>query len=332
MSDADQPGAYAVTNTGADGPEEHIPPQSIAPKRASVAPSSAPGATNEERAAVALRLLSQCGPEDEGPALQTLIGLGDAGLAAVESTFPGLLWFHRHLAHTSVPKGRDCGASCRVIAAFGDAAIPTLQRLLVSHDAARYYAVLLATDLLDSAPPAGTCDLAASLMVRVLDVDVGVAEAAARGLSARRNAPAVRAQAMALCNEVLDVTLSPEKRAIALKTLAVLRWRELVPVCIDLLSDADDRLHSMAAGTLRIMSASPAKSTLEWQRWFNKHGAEERVRWLIEGLDADDVQCRSTAHQELLRLYGDVVAYDASMGLQERRDAQRAFRDLTDLD
>lgn len=333
MNDAEQPGAYVVTNTGDDGPAEqipaeHIPPQSIAPKRATMPPSAAPGPTTEERAAVALKLLSQCGPDDEGPALKSLVGLGAAGLAAVESTFPGLLWFHRHLAHTSVPKGRDCGPSCRVIAAFGDDAIPALQRLLSGHDAARYYAVLLAADLLDSACPEGAQALVASLMARVLDEDVGVAEAAARALSSRHRTPAVDVEAANSCVETRDVSLSAEERARRLKTLAVLRWRGVVPLCIELLRDPDDRLHSMAAGTLRIMSAASAKSTRDWECWFKEHGAEERVSWLIEGLASHDLQSRTTAYRELVRLFGDAVAYDVSMGPRECQDAQRAFRNL----
>lgn len=328
MSDAKQPGAYVVTNMGDDGPEEHIPPQSIVPERAVLPPSAEPGPTTEERAQVALKQLSQCGPEDEGPALKSLVALGEIGLAAVESTFPGLLWFHRHLAHTSVPRGRDCGASCRVVAAFGDDAVPTLQRLLVGHDAARYYAVLLASDLLDTAQPTGAAALVGSLMVRVLDGDVGVAEAAARALASRHNNASVGAHATALCADILDTTLSAEQRGVAVKTLAVLRWRALVPACVDLLSDLDDRLHSMAAATLRLMTAAPAKSTQDWQRWFKKHGAEARTTWLIEGLGARDTECRSTAHQELVRLYGDAVAFDVSMGWRERRNAQRAFRSL----
>lgn len=332
VADAEQPGAYVVTNTE-DGPvehipAEHIPPQSVTPKRASMPPSAAPGPNAAERAAIALKLLSQCGPEDEGPALKSLVALGEAGLAAVESTFPGLLWFHRHLAHTSVPRGRDCGASCRVIAAFGDDAIPTLQRLLTGHGAARYYAVLLAADLLDSAQPAGAQALVASLMECVLDEDIGVAEAAVRALSPRLSTPPVKAEASLACARVRDANLSAEERGVRLKTLAVLRWRALVPLCVELLRDPDDRLHSMAAGTLRIMSATSAKSTQEWERWFKNHGAEKRERWLIEGLASRDLQCRTTAYQELVRLLGDSVVYDVKMGERECRDAQRAFRKL----
>lgn len=331
MSDAKQPGAYVVTNMGSDGTEEHIPPQSIVPKRAPSAPSEEPGPTVEERAKVALKQLSACGPDDEGPALKSLVALGEVGLAAVESTFPGLLWFHRHLAHSSVPRGRDCGASCRVVAAFGDDAIPTLQRLLVGHDAARYYAVLLASDLLDTAQPAGVSALVHSLMVRVLDGDVGVAEAAARALATRHNAASVTAHATASCADILDTALSAEARGVAVKTLAVLRWRALVPACVELLSDPDDRLHSMAAATLKLMTAASAKSTQDWQRWFKKHGAEARTTWLIAGLGAPDMESRSTAHRELVRLFGDSVAFDVSMGWRESRNAQRAFRSLADL-
>lgn len=327
VSDEKQPGEYVFNDADA-GREVHVPPQSLVPDRATSMPPAGPGSTRDERAELALQRLSECGPDDEGPALESLLTLGDAGLAAVESTFPGLLWFHRSLAHTSVPAGRDCGPSCRVINAFGNDAIPTLQRLLVGHDDARYYAVLLAADRLDSTHAAGARVLVEALMARVLDGDSGVADAAVQALEARRDNSALNAQAAAYCVQLRNPSHTVEVRADLLRTLAVLRWPELVPACVELLSDADESLRRMALGGLRLMTAAPLSSKSNWLQWWKKRGTQKRTDWLIDGLGSRNISCRKTAYEELTRLYGETVSYDVAMSWLARRNAQKAFRKL----
>jgi len=279
------------------------------------------------RAERALEQLSSCGPDDEGPAVQLLVSLGTDGLDAVEATFPGLLWFHRTLAHSAVPRGRDCGPSCRVIDAFGDRAIPMLTRLLVGHADARYYAALLAIDRLKEANAHHSRVLVSALLQRVLDDDRGVATISLAALNDIRSSPVLIAEAGALCARASDATQLADKRAQALRVLAGLRWRALVPTSIELLEDADSTIRSFANGALRLMTTARPRSLAAWQRWWAKNSDVPRSEWLIEGLASRDGPLRSVAHNELKTMVGDAAHYDVSMGRLSRRRAQRAFRD-----
>lgn len=328
MSDAKWPGAYAVQNDGVDAPEERVAPQSLMPPRATSIPPASLGPSPDRRAEQALRRLSECGPDDEGPALAALLALEEKGLAAVESTFPGLLWFHRNIAHAIVPAGRDCGPSCRVLSAFGDKAIPTLARLMEGHADARYYAVLLSSDLLKTTNAGGARILVESLMARILDADEGVANAAMATLENHRDTPAVKAQAAAYCAQLRDPAQGYDARVALLRTLAVLRWPGLVPASIELLSDASSELQTMAAGALRLMTAGPRAGQRHWRRWWKKNQDKPRTDWLIDALSAGQSERRQIAHGELVVLLGDSVTYNAEMGWWSRRRAQRAFRAL----
>jgi hypothetical protein len=59
--------------------------------------------------------LCKCGPDDEGPIVQSLLRAGADALDVLIERFPGPLWFDRRRPYERLPFGRDTGPIARLV-------------------------------------------------------------------------------------------------------------------------------------------------------------------------------------------------------------------------
>jgi hypothetical protein len=283
-----------------------------------------------DRALPALKALRSSGPGDEGPSVQALLKLGPAILELVEADFPGLLWFHRHLAHRKLPAGRDVGPLGALLVAYGEAAVPTVVRLLeTSSSDARYYASLVASDLLHElrGEPAGR--LVAALSDRLFDGDSGVRDVSLHALMSAGEHAAVEEVRERLRTYAVDLGAPLGTRITALRALGVLRRGEVVPDVIPLLDDREEQIRENAHRVLRLLCATDLGGAVwRWRRWWKKHAGEPRVEWLLEGLDSGDAPIRTLAQKEIARVTGHDEPVDLEASRSERKRVRKVYEAL----
>lgn len=289
--------------------------------------------TNEEdptrRAIRILETLRSCGPDDEAPAVEALKKVGLPALEPMEREFPGLLWFHRRVAHKRLPRGRDVGSLARAIVAFGESTVPMLRRLLENGDIdQRFYAVLIAGDVMPRCRETPRSQLLESLGRRLRDVDSQVSDVALHVLMAYRTDPAIHSMVGSFIVQMSDLSATPSDRVFAARVLGVLRCCQALSAFVERLDDPSPQVRDAARKALRLLTAEDlGSSRRKWASWARKHGGEHRVRWLIEGLIHRDEDLRTIALRELDKAGVKDFGYSPSMG---RRDRKRIYRQALD--
>ncbi|MBX3252164.1 MAG: HEAT repeat domain-containing protein [Myxococcales bacterium] len=308
---------------------DHVRASIVVPRSAEPPERTSPP-TFSERAVQALTMLRGCGPGEDHPSLRALLALGPDVLDFVEADFPGLLWFHRHLAHRKLPRGRDIGPLGALLVAFGADALPSLTRLLDANAAdTRYYATLVASDLLASLTGPPRSALAEALGERLFDADSGVRDAACHGLLATGEGEVVAHVASRLRTYAADLGTPRQTRLVAVRALGALRCVEAVPDLIPLLDDREPTVREMAQRALRLVCATDLGTSIwRWRRWWKKHAGERRSAWLLEGLDSKDAAVRAIAQRELARETGHDEPFDAEAPRAERRRIRDVYRSL----
>ena len=273
------------------------------------------------RAVRILETLRSCGPDDEGPAVEALKKVGLPALAPMEREFPGLLWFHRRVAHKRLPRGRDVGSLARAIVAFGEPCVPMLRRFLENGDLdQRFYAVLIAGDLMPRCREGGRSQLLESLGRRLRDVDAQVSDAALHVLMAYRQDPAIRSMIGAFVIQLGDLTAPPGDRVFAARVLGLLRCAPALSALVARLDDPSPNVRDAARKALRLLTAEDlGSSRRRWASWVRKHGSEPRVRWLIAGLVHRDEALRKMALRELDEVGAPDFGYDPAMARSDRK-------------
>lgn len=320
-----------------------------APRTASEPPPAPAAKSLYDRALPSLKALRASGPGDEGPAVQALLKLGPPILELVEVDFPGLLWFHRHLAHRKLPAGRDVGPLGALLVAFGEPAIPTVVKLIENGSPdARYYAALVASDLLGLAPdpandpsnastPAGSRIVSAearerlvrALAERLFDGDSGVRDVSLHALLAVGRSDALDEAGVRLRAFAVDLGAPLGTRIVSLRALGVLRRGEVVPDVIPLLEDREEQIRENAHRVLRLLTGTDLSGSLwRWRRWWKKHAGRPRAEWLLEGLDGSDAQLRLLCQKELARLVHHEEPLDPEASRAERKRIREVYARL----
>jgi hypothetical protein len=322
-----------------------------APRTASEPPPAPTAKSLYDRALPSLKALRASGPGDEGPAVQALLKLGPAILELVEVDFPGLLWFHRHLAHRKLPAGRDIGPLGALLVAFGEPAIPTVVKLIENGSPdARYYAALVASDLLAhpahtsdpsngsdaaSSPAAGRVSVEArerlvrALAERLFDGDSGVRDVSLHALLAAGRSDALDEAGVRLRTFAVDLGVPLGTRIVSLRALGVLRRGEVVPDVIPLLEDREEQIRENAHRVLRLLTGTDLSGSLwRWRRWWKKHAGRPRAEWLLEGLDGSDAQLRLLCQKELARLVHHEEPLDPEASRGERKRIREVYARL----
>ncbi len=302
-----------------------IPDTGISAVRTATEPPLARTEPNE-RARAVVASLRACGPDDEAPAVQSLRQIGSGALDAVAEDFPGLLWFHRKLAHQRLPRGRDTGPLARVLVAFGEESVPYVVRFMLGGSEQRYYATLLAADLRESCSLQGRMQLVAALGARLRDPDRDIADVALHALLQFEGDPALDALGGAL-REKLSRDLDPAERLFAIRSLGVLRCTEALPEMIASLEDSDRDVREAAPKVLRLLTAADlGTARRKWASWFDKNKGKHRLEWLVDGLMHRTAALRSIADRELQRTLKVTVGYSAEAGRWDRKAKQAEYR------
>ena len=266
--------------------------------------------------------LNRVGPDDDA-AIQRVLNLGEAALPVLVREFPGTLWFDRNQPHRRLPRGRDISAHARVLASFGERAVPYMGSLLDHNDAdARFYATLVASETPHR-------DLVASLGRRVFDDDDGVA---ALAIDVLRMHGRFRSQV----EKVLDMLRAAARvpryaladRAAAAKALGQLRDQRSAELLVTLVASETDLLASAAYQSLLILTRQDfGRVPRRWQEWFEEHGHQHRVVWLIDSLLHADEKIRGAAGEELKVLTQQYYGYHPAHPKKQREMAQKKYRD-----
>lgn len=251
--------------------------------------------------------------------IRGLLYMGEAALPALVQAFPGPLNVSRDTR--PVPVGRDVSVVARALVAFGERAVPYVAALLSSGEPdVRFYAALVAGELVHP-------DLMEAVAARIYDADPDVRRLACallprfagyRGFDEIR---VVTRRAARLRGK------DPTRRWQALDALVALRDVESVERTIELLLEDDAELVDHAHRALVILTcADHGRSHRRWRAWFEKHGAQHRIEWLIEGLLHAEESVRALAGAELERLTQERYGYHAGAPKRDRERAHRSYR------
>lgn len=291
-------------------------------------PAARPGLSPVERAWRVVIGLRSCGPNDEGAAVKRLLSLEKAGLDAVVRDFPGLLWFHRNLAHRKVPRGRDTSPLARALVAFGEKAVPSIADLVEDTDPnRRYYAILVAADLLEDGTLSehGRRCLADALFHRFEDTDVGVRDVALQGLLTLGDDPVIAAIVRELRRRVL--TLGPlGPRLLSLRALGVLRATAAIDDLIRLLGDSSREVQVAARKVLRVLVVDDfGHEPKRWLAWRRKNPGDARQAWLLAGLFHAEPSIASLAGRELARITGEDLGFAPDLAKVDKKTIRAAY-------
>ena len=296
--------------------------ESLRPAR--MTPQDTKRTAGAEPSAEAERLVSELcrvGPDEEQPALTALLRLGDAALPVLSRRFPGPLWFDRHKPRQRMPQGRDVSAIARTLFAFEARAIPFIAQLLqATQPEVRLCATLLAADCVNP-------DLLVPLSNRLFDPDGQVRLIAIESLPAYRNTRGFDEVRRSLRETAKNAREPIPSRLSALEAISVLRDGGSVPILIELCAHQSRQLSVPAHRSLLAITAQDfGDSERKWKNWYDKHKAEHRAQWLIEGLMHGEERVRTSAGLELQKLSQTYYGYSASAPRRDRDRVQRRYQ------
>jgi len=269
--------------------------------------------------------LCNCGPDDEGPMVQSLLRVGDEALDLLIERFPGPLWFDRRRPYARLPFGRDTGPIARALAAFGEKAYPRVIPLLRSKTAdVRYYATLFASDQVHP-------ELLVPIAERLFDEDPQIRLMVRETLPAYRTLPAFAQVLGSLRTRMLEARAPLPARLAAIDATSNLRDGQSVPALVELLANADRQLSIPAHRALVAITCQDfGSNTKKWRLWYEDNQHRHRVQWLIEGLMHSEQSLRSAAGIELQKVTQVYYGYVASAPKRDRERAQRRYQDWWD--
>jgi hypothetical protein len=264
--------------------------------------------------------LRDAGPEEEMVILP-LLAVGEVALPALAREFPGGLWFDRNEPHARIPAGRDVSPVARTFVAFGQRSVPYLIPLLDDEDPdTRYYATVLASEFVHP-------DLVQPVGRRLFDPDPGTRSSAYRALSVLY---ACAVEFMQLIERLRASArdgreLPPQVTSI--EALGRLRDADSFEFFVSLLEGSEVELVRAAhASLVRLSCQDFGTHKKKWTAWYDKHGAQHRVEWLIGGLMHQDERLRRRASDELKHLTQEYFGYEPGLSKKEREAAQQKYR------
>lgn len=266
--------------------------------------------------------LEQCGPDDEGAAVDALLNVGEASLPAMVQRFPGPLWFDRRQPHRRLPRGRDVSAICRAMVRFGDRAVPYVASLIGSGDAdTRFYATLLASEVV-------TRELLVPLSQRIFDEDPGTRLLVLDVLrmfskyekELEEILKGVRVEARVDRGDL-------DGRLVAIRALGELRDTRSVGLLVELLAHPQPELVKASHRALVTITRQDfGDAQKKWLHWLERNQDRHRIEWLIDGLLHSDESIRAAAGEELKSITQEYYGYHPASPKREREVAQRKYR------
>jgi hypothetical protein len=264
--------------------------------------------------------LREAGPDDEMLILPVL-AVGEAALPALAREFPGRLWFDRNEPHARIPAGRDVSPVARTFVAFGRRSVPYLIPLLDGEAPdTRYYATVLASEFVHP-------DLVQPIGRRLFDSDPGVRSGAYRALSVLY---ACEVEFMQLIERLRALARDGRKlqpQVTSIEALGRLRDADSFEFFVSLLDSPEvEVIRAAHASLVRLSCQDFGTHKKKWSGWFDKHGGQHRVEWLIGGLMHSDERLRRRAGDELKHLTREYFGYEPGLPKKAREAAQQKYR------
>ena len=264
--------------------------------------------------------LRDAGPEDEMLILP-LLAVGEIALPALAREFPGTLWFDRNEPHARIPAGRDVSPIARTFVAFGQRSIPYLIPLLDGEDAdTRYYATVLASEFVHP-------DLVQPVGRRLFDPDPGARGAAYRALSVLYACEVEFTQLIERLRASARDGRRLHPQVTSIEALGRLRDADSFDFFVSLLESPEaEVIRAAHASLVRLSCQDFGIQKKKWTAWSDKHSAQHRVEWLIDGLMHSDERLRRRASDELKHLTQEYFGYEPGLSKKEREAAQHKYR------
>ncbi|RMG94777.1 MAG: hypothetical protein D6705_15220 [Deltaproteobacteria bacterium] len=305
------------TLTGLPPAEDELPPPGAT--RPGIAPLAEPLLDAPARPTVALdaedriaepqpatadaevgELLDAIVAHEDPRAVARLVELGPAALAAFAGRFPGPIEVIRRDLATMPPPSAH-GPLLRAAISLGSAVTPyLLERLSDPNPEVRFYGAFVFQELRDPACIERLTEL-------VFDAHPEVRTIAARVLETYHRAPAFSEA----CATIRGGLSAPNrvKQMHAARAVGTLRDRDAVPALVDLLSSRDRFVQETALEALcSITGQQHGLKPHRWRAWYEEHGHEHRLEWIMQSLRHRDVLVRRWANDELSRLTGHRVS------------------------
>jgi HEAT repeat protein len=241
---------------------------------------------------------------DDPEARGALARLGPAGLERVAARFPGPIDLGDQSDARSFPPPSAHGPLLRACVEIGPTITPYILELLeYPRPQLRFYAAFVFQELRDP-----RCLRA--LAQHAFDPDAEVRLIATRVLESYS-----RVEGFIPATELVRAELRSrdrERALLAAEAAGTLRDTQAVYTLIELLSVRDKQVRETALEALCSITAKhlgyrPAK----WRAWYDEHGQETRVEWVIEALRHRDAAVRRWAADELVRITGHRVTAPA---------------------
>lgn len=291
--------------------------------------------TAADRVGALLDRLKTTGPGDQAPPIEALLASDvDLALQMVAAEFPGLLWFHRHLAHRKLPLGRDVGPFGAFMVAAGDRACPYLIAILDEGNAdQRFYAALVVSDLATDLDRELGDELIDALGRRLYDGDTQVRTSALHALLVFAERGWTAGLVKSLLGRVADPSVNVGIRIISLKALGVFRDPSTVLGLIEILDAKRPEIKEATRGVLRtICGEDKGTSKRRWSSWAKKNLDRPRLHWLVDGLVHRDAAVREVAHRELIKATGHEIELDPNAGRADRKRVRQAYAEFLGID
>jgi hypothetical protein len=241
---------------------------------------------------------------DDADVRAALGRLGPQGLERLAARFPGPIDLGDQSDARSFPPPSAHGPLLRACVEIGPAITPHIIGLLeYPRPQLRFYAAFVFQELRDP-----RCMRA--LAEHAFDPDADVRLIATRVLESYS-----RAEGFVAATELVRAELRSRDRdraLLAAEAAGTLRDTQAVYTLIELLSVRDKQVRETALEALCSITAKhlgyrPAK----WRAWYDEHGQETRVEWVIEALRHRDAAVRRWAADELVRITGHRVTAPA---------------------
>ena len=249
-------------------------------------------------------------------AIEKLLDIGAPALPVLEESFPGDLRVdHYSTAPGDVPVEQYSGV-LEALLRFGEQAAPVAARLAdhISPEI-RYFAVYLFS-VLD--PAEAWTPLARALF----DKDSTVRQVACAVLLPHRDRSEFKTVAEALEDALDGASVGARRHAV--DGVAALRLPAMVPALADALADRAVAEPAHRA-LVQITRHDFGYETWQWKVWFEHHGDDARVAWLIDALTSDRRPLRAGAFAELRAIVGQTFGYGVDDAPARRRAAAQRW-------
>ncbi len=244
-----------------------------------------------------------------------LRAFGNTGLVRLASRFPGPLELIRRDLNALPPPSAH-GPLVRVAIAVGEPMVPLLLELMDHPNPdIRFYAAFVFQEIRDD-----RC--VAPLSEQAFDPHGDVRVISMRVLETYARSPVFPNALTTVRRELASKNRS--RQLYGARAVGTLRDVQAIGSLIELLASHDrfiqeSALESLCSITGQQLGLKPHR----WKSWFDQHGTEHRVQWIIESLHHKEVSVRRWAADELIRITGRRVPFPAG---GERRERERAVQ------